>query len=465
MNPLYCRFPVLSMVSRGYPPKRWRRSFLLFMALAIYVCLPRIAEGQTPALIYRANDDQNLQQIRILPLNGEESYAIAEGYYERQPGLSVQDGKVYWSGWSESGPTLMKANLDGTNVEAITPLDDSCRGLDTSSTHIFVAGAWDILRASVNGSSITRIISNAEFMEVPGAEGYIYTHDLSYYGGHVYYLASGTYGINLFRSNTDGSDLRFMRWLGNFANLQGMDITSDGIFFSGARDTDGLAEIGIFRCDLDGDNLTLVYDSSANPTTVISDIVCAPEGIYYTGWNPVFSGEGIAFVKYDGTGHRIVPPTFQRGEGIDYLANIALPAKVATPTISFNASGVAGSVLVTLASSTPGATIRYVADTETGHVPTEHYGNIYTGAVYGGGHRNGKSHRGQGGAAGQQHGGSIIRGWSGAIINPFPDANPFGNTPSFRHGPPIRESNAHARGGRFQYAGCHLLLRTIAGGL
>ena len=180
----------------------------------------------TTAEVLRANlDGSNIERLTH--------------YLDHPEGLALDlvEGKMYWTAWEK----IRRADLDGSNVEEVVTgfwyLEDIA--LDVRGEKIYWTNLWErtIQRADLDGSNIEEVVTGwVDF-------GTDITLDVA--GGKIYWTDSEAGAIR--RANLDGSDIEhLMEWEGvmGFA----LDLDQGRLYWTGNRGT-------IHRANLDGTNV------------------------------------------------------------------------------------------------------------------------------------------------------------------------------------------------------------------
>lgn len=200
--------------------------------------------------------------------------------------ITNDDTKIYYadSGWERGAPsTILRANLDGTDVERLVTSDlvrDDVRGvaLDIAggSDKVYWTVYWPdgedkIQRANLDGSDVETVITGGNPWEIA----------LDAAGGKMYWTKAG----GIWRANLDGSNAEPLLTTTEVSTPIGiaLDLANGKMYWTdrGERVDDGTPPIGnIKRANLDGSDVEVLVDVTYWPDGIAVD--AASGKMYWT---------------------------------------------------------------------------------------------------------------------------------------------------------------------------------------
>lgn len=153
-------------------------------------------------------------------------------------------GKVYWTEYAADG--IFRANLDGTNVETVVPVDSPDGiALDTVSGKLYWTTGGGIYRANLDGSSVETLVT--------GLSGAYYVR-LDRSGGKMYWTEMGADVIR--RANLDGTFVENLVTGRNEPGGIALDLANGQMYWG------ELSAWGLYRADMDGSNIEFLLTTT-----------------------------------------------------------------------------------------------------------------------------------------------------------------------------------------------------------
>ena len=185
--------------------------------------------------------------------------------------IDPEEGKMYWT--NMQGGTVMRANLDGTDVEELIPTG-YCEtpkqlALDLVNRKMYWCDrdSPKVVRANMDGSGFEIIIDEDLISPVGMA--------LDVPNGKLYF--TDRHAENIKRANLDGSDVEIILDNTNYPVDLALDLQKRHLYWTARKDGK------IFRINMDGSGMTLLVDGLNEPIGVSLDL--ANNKMYYTNVN------------------------------------------------------------------------------------------------------------------------------------------------------------------------------------
>lgn len=279
-----------------------RNLWTLGLTLAIsYVVLPAtIADAQK---MYWTDRGSSKIQRANLDGSGAEDLVVTSVIEPISIALDVVGGKMYWTEASPGDFMILRANLDGTNVEFLVTklLEPSGIALDTTAGKLYWTdvGTGKISRANLDGSSRENLVID------PSLDAIEIALDVS--GGKLYWTGSTPSGSMVFRANLNGTNVQVL--VTGLFSASGIALDTAG----GKMYWTDFAAGKIQRSNLDGTGVTdLVTTGIYEPVRIALDVVAGK--MYWT--ESVIADFMISRANLDGTNREYLVTGLQDPSGI-----------------------------------------------------------------------------------------------------------------------------------------------------
>jgi len=293
------------------------------ISLLLATCfLSLFASAACAETIYWTDRGSNKIQRASLNGSGYEDLVVVNVFEPVSIALDVVGGKLYWTEASPAGFMISRANLDGTNVELLTPLDHLAEpsgiALDIAAGKLYLTdvGNGRILRANLDGTGQEILVSDPSLDAVEIA--------LDPPGGKMYWTSSTPSGSMISRANLDGTNVETLvtgllnpsgialdavggkvYWTDigagkiQRANMNGtgvedvitssviapvrisLDLAAAKIYWTEASPADFM----ISRANLDGSNLEFLFPGLVNPSGIA--VLSGPTPVVPTTWSAI----------------------------------------------------------------------------------------------------------------------------------------------------------------------------------
>lgn len=179
--------------------------------------------------------------------------------------IAISGGRIYWirnGDFVETGPSIGRANLDGTGVEQGLVRDVNARSLAVDADHVYWGGYSNIGRANLDGSGADDAFIQAEFGLKDG---------IAVDADHIYWADSYTNTVG--RANLDGTDITpsFVTPGGSHPLIAGVAVDGEHLYWT---DANGGGRIG--RANLDGTDVNPSFVPVARDAQTIAVDVGVP---------------------------------------------------------------------------------------------------------------------------------------------------------------------------------------------
>lgn len=195
--------------------------------------------------------------IERTDLDGSNREAVLTGIHPIGLALDLAAEKLYWTDYTYAKAVIMRANLDGTEVETLTRhLGNGCQlegiAVDVPSGKVYwiERSAKRIRRANLDGSGMEIILTCADHAGN--------SYDLAIHGGHVYWTDWLSRAIN--RADVDGSNV-VGGVVSDLNGPVGLAIDHAGKKFYWVSDGDKSVQ----RANLDGSGVETLVSGVSNP--------------------------------------------------------------------------------------------------------------------------------------------------------------------------------------------------------
>lgn len=200
-------------------------------------------------------------KIERADLDGSNRVDLVTSINPEDIALDLSAGKMYWPDYTYSAAFIMRADLDGKNIEPITPhLGDGCdlRGMaiDVSGGKVYWVERMDdvINRTNLDGSGGIQTILHCY-------DGVVNTFDVAIYGSHVYWTDASHDSIS--RADLDGDNVVNDVIDGlNDPRYLDIDQTTGKVYWA----SDG--GNCIKRADIDGSDMEILVTGVSHPLDV-----------------------------------------------------------------------------------------------------------------------------------------------------------------------------------------------------
>jgi DNA-binding beta-propeller fold protein YncE len=232
---------------------------------------------------------------KVVNADGSEETVLASGGGIQEPDgieADIEHGKVYWTDMGPGGAAdksvapddgkIWRANLDGSDAEIIVPVGITTTPkqltLDINGGKVYWCDRGDvgdqqvnpkIMRANLDGSDVEVLLSD-DLMSPVGIE-------LDTAKGKMYF--TDRFANNIRRANLDGSDVEIVVKDTEYP----VDIVIDfdtRILYWTARASGGIVRVDMDKNDIDGKSLTPIVTGLSNPIGITIDRV--NKKLYYT---------------------------------------------------------------------------------------------------------------------------------------------------------------------------------------
>jgi len=209
--------------------------------------------------------------VKVMDADGSNEITLCEGKEVIEPdGIEVDrvGGKMYWTDMGLGGAAdksvavndgrIMRADLDGQNIETIVPLGMTTTpkqlALDVAGGKVYWSDRGDvgdknvnpkIMRSNLDGSSLETIVSS-ELMSPVGIA-------LDTANGKVFF--TDRYANDIKRANLDGSDVEVVVQNTEYPVDLALDLENRVMYWT-AREAGGLYSAGMDENETDGAGLT-----------------------------------------------------------------------------------------------------------------------------------------------------------------------------------------------------------------
>lgn len=178
----------------------------------------------------------------------------------RSLSLDMDEGKLYWSDWTLE--SIQRCNLDGSGVETVVDIGDIAHEVDVDPVNdiLYWTGYGSIqdealiYRRAVGGGPVELIVQQP-------ANGVFSGLAVEPAGGKIYFAEFST----LYSANLDGTGQATLATIGSYANDVDVDPVDGKLYWA------DVLENNIFRCDLDGQNVTPLFSYVDNAIGVAID--------------------------------------------------------------------------------------------------------------------------------------------------------------------------------------------------
>ena len=253
-------------------------------------------------IYYVSGSLSGVGEVKVINVDGSNDITLVQGKEVIEPDgieLDIAGGKMYWTDMGLGGAAdksvaindgrIMRADLDGSNVETVVPLGLTTTpkqlALDVAGGKVYWSDRGDVKGENIN-PKIMRVIFDGSELET------IVSGDLmspvgiavDAAGGKVYF--ADRYANNIKRANLDGSDVEMVVRDTEYPVDLALDL-DNRIFYWTARQTGGIYREDLDRTDIDGASLSPIITGLEAPIGVCLDL--DNDRMFYT--EVIFSSE------------------------------------------------------------------------------------------------------------------------------------------------------------------------------
>lgn len=161
--------------------------------------------------------------------------------------------------WVNTSGGILRANLDGTGVTTLNNLGGAfLQGIEVTASYIYVTNATGhlIQRTNLDGTGLTTLVGSG--LSIP--------YGIQATSQYLYWADLGTDVLQ--RSNLDGTGVTTLT--SDVTNPSGILVTDTYLYFTQQN-------LGVYRADLDGANITLLVNGNNDYRFIDGRITAVPE--------------------------------------------------------------------------------------------------------------------------------------------------------------------------------------------